>query len=286
MPRLHLFEIHDSPRCPRLWRDGLTAFLRFFIDRLGIYDVMIPRLKALMHHADTDHIVDLCSGGGGPWRPLSGRLEEEMGHPVTISLTDKYPNHAAMARAVEAGAGRLAAVKGPVDAMDVPSELGGVRTLFTSFHHFRPDEARSILRDAAQKGVPIGVFEFTDRTFLSFVAMLFAPVVALLVVPFLAPFSWRRLFSCVPIPVLPVIIALDGIVSNFRTYTVEELEALSASVDVPAYHWEAGKISQGPIVPPVTYLIGWPRRDAGASHEILDIGSGENENDDGSRARR
>ncbi len=258
MARFHLFEFHDSPRCPRLWRDSLTAFLRTTIDVLGIYDVIVPRLAALMARSGTDQIVDLCSGGGGPWARLSGALEDLVDGPVRVSLTDKQPNLEAFGRAHTASEGRIGFVESSVDATNVPAHLVGVRTLFTSFHHFRPDTAREILNDAVRNRVPIGVFEFTDRTFLSCLAMLFSPVIALVVVPFLAPFSWRRLFSCLPVPLLPLVIAWDGFVSNLRTYTVAELDALIPEVEGADYHWESGKISQGPIIPPVTYLMGWP----------------------------
>ena len=258
MARFHLFEFHDSPHCPRLWRDSLTAFLRTTIDQLKIYDVIAPRLAALVARSETHRIVDLCSGGGGPWIRLSALLAELTDGPLHVSLTDKQPNREAFERAHEASEGRIDFVEAPVDATRVPGHLDRVRTLFTSFHHFRPNAAREILQDAVNNRVPIGIFEFTDRTVLSFLAMLFSPLLALVVVPFLRPFSWRRLFSCLPLPLLPLVIAWDGFVSNLRTYTVAELDALVADVEGTDYVWESGKIDQGPIVPPVTYLIGWP----------------------------
>src|SRR4029077_4188304 len=92
-----------------------------------------------------------------------------------------------------------------VDATNVPVDLRGVRTLFSSFHHFPPHVARQILRDAAEKGAPIGVFEFTERSVFACISMLFTPIVALLVVPFLRPFTLRRGLSCLPIPFLPLL---------------------------------------------------------------------------------
>ena len=108
------------------------------------------------------------------------------------------------------------------------------------------------------KKAPIAIFEFTDRTVLSFLAMLFGPALALVVVPFLRPFSWKRVLSCVPLPILPLVITFDGIVSNLRTYSVEELEAMTSRLTGPDYQWEATKIRQGPIRPPVTLLMGRP----------------------------
>ena len=43
--------------------------------------------------------------------------------------------------------------------MNVPESLNGFRTLFSSFHHFRPEQARAILANAMEKKQAIAVFE-------------------------------------------------------------------------------------------------------------------------------
>ena len=56
-------------------------------------------------------------------------------------------------------------------------------------------------------------------------------------------------------PVLPILIAWDGVVSCLRTYTPDELRRLSAGLD--GFTWETGELrTRGAIV---TYLIGEPR---------------------------
>jgi len=45
--------------------------------------------------------------------------------------------------------------------MNVPAELKGLRTMFTSFHHFLPEEARAVLQNAVDAGEGIGIFEIT-----------------------------------------------------------------------------------------------------------------------------
>lgn len=99
-------------------------------------------------HAGSTEILDLCSGGAG----LAGQAAPR------VRLTDKYPNVVAFAQASAASGGRLDFVAESVDATAVPATLTGVRTLLSSFHHFPPEGARAILRDAAVKGAPIGVF--------------------------------------------------------------------------------------------------------------------------------
>jgi hypothetical protein len=51
----------------------------------------------------------------------------------------------------------------PEDARTGPPELRELRTMFNSSHHFRPREAMAVLRDAAQAGRAIGIFEIPDH---------------------------------------------------------------------------------------------------------------------------
>lgn len=258
MGRLQLFEIHDATWCPRGLRDSLTALMRWAIDLLRVYDPALPLLLRLLERARTREVVDLCSGGAGPWRRLGAALDRLAGAPVPVLLSDKYPNIAAFERLREASGGRVDFIAGSVDATAVPGHLGGVRTLFSSFHHFPPPVARQILRDAAEKGVPIGIFEFTERSVFACLAMLFTPIVALLIVPFLRPFTPWRALSCVPLPILPLLATWDGLVSNLRTYSPAELAALTAGIEIPGYRWESGRIPGGATGLAVTYLLGLP----------------------------
>jgi hypothetical protein len=259
--RLQLFEIHDFPWCPRIFRDSLTALMRWAIDLLHVYDPILPQLQKLLERAHTRQIIDLCSGSGGPWGRLGAPLDRLAGAPVPVLLTDKYPNLEAFEQVRQQSAGRVDFIAESVDATNVAAHLHGVRTLFSSFHHFPPPVARQILRDAAEKGDPIGIFEFTERSLIACFGMLFTPLVALLVVPFLRPLSAWRILSCFPVPLLPLLATWDGFVSNLRTYSPEELDALVADIDAPGYRWQIGRIRGGPTRLPVTYLLGVPGSD-------------------------
>lgn len=258
MSRVQLFEIQDQSWCPALFRDSVTALMRWSIDLLRVYDPILPQLQQLLGHAAEPRIIDLCSGGAGPWRRLGAALDRRQGAAVPVLLTDKYPNRDAFVQVRDQAQSQVDFVSESVDATQVPAQLRGVRTLFSSFHHFPPALARSILRDAAERGAPIGVFEFTERSLFASVSMLFAPLVALLVIPWLRPFSWKRLLACLPIPLLPLMAFWDGFVSNLRTYSPRELNALAEGVAVPGYRWQAGTIAGGWGRLGVTYLLGFP----------------------------
>lgn len=256
MRRLHLLEIEDQPWCPAVLRDAATDFLQFMIVRTDTYAPAVPLLQSALRRAGTRQVVDLCSGGGGPWPGLLPRLDSADAR-VQVRLTDRYPNREAFERANEGTGGRLAFHGEPVDATALPAGLAGFRTLFTAFHHFPPDAARAILADAVRGRQGIGVFEATQRSVPSIIATALSPLVVLLVTPFIRPFRWSRLFWTYVIPLVPLLVLFDGLVSCLRTYTPRELQEMVDSLDAPGYAWEIDQAKgRGPV--PVTYLLGIP----------------------------
>jgi hypothetical protein len=254
MGRWHLFEVHDQPWCPRSLRDGLTDSLQFAMNFGNNYAPIAPRLRRALGHAGTQQIIDLCSGGGGPWLRLCQFFE---GGESQVCLTDKYPNRSAMEFVATASQHKIRFHSEPVDVMRVPEGLQGFRTLFTSFHHFRPAEARAILQDAVEKRQGIGIFEITRRDPIAILLGFTAPLVIFLV-PFMRPFRWSRLLWTYLIPLLPLVALFDGIVSCLRTYSPAELRELVDGLSANGHTWEIGN-EKGPISPvPLTYLIGYP----------------------------
>lgn len=256
MRRFHLLEIEDQPWCPAVLRDAATDFLQFMIVATDTYLPAVPHLRCALERTGMRQVVDLCSGGGGPWPGLLTRLDTADA-PVQVRLTDRYPNREAFQRANERTGGRLAFHPEPVDASALPAGLAGFRTLFTAFHHFRPEAARAILADAVRNGQGIGVFEATQRSAPSLLATALSPLLVLLVTPFIRPFRWSRLLFTYLIPLVPLLVLFDGLVSCLRTYTPRELRAMADSLDARGYTWEIGEAKgRGPA--PVTYLIGIP----------------------------
>jgi hypothetical protein len=71
------------------------------------------------------------------------------------------------------------------------------------------------------------------------------------------PFRWSRLLLTYLIPIVPLVVLWDGIVSCCRTRTPQELLALTSNF--PQYDWQAGYAhDQHSWLAPV-YLIGRPK---------------------------
>lgn len=262
MARLQLFEIGDQAWCPRAIRDGTTDYLRFVIEQSRPYAAIAPRLGAAIARTNTTRLVDLCSGGAGPWPDLLDDLAVEDKSP-TVTLTDLYPNVEAFGRTKRRASGRVDFRAEPVDATRVPADLPGFRTLFSAFHHFAPERALQVLRDAVDHRQPIAAFEATQRRPVALLAMLLTPLIVLLVTPLIRPFRWSRLLLTYAVPIIPLVVMVDGLVSCLRTYSPDELRELTAALGDADYSWEIGEapIPGSPIA--ATFLIGTPRVDEG-----------------------
>lgn len=257
MKRRHLVELEDLAWWPRLFRDAATDYLVTAIHHAKVYDTLAPRLAAAVKRSGATQVIDLCSGGGGPWPDLLPALRAN-GVDVPVCLTDKYPNIAALTRVATHTPG-IRFDPESISATDVPPRLAGFRTVFTAFHHFRPADARAILAAAVRDRQGILIAEAGPRSPASLAMQAVVPLAVLLLTPAIRPFRWSRLFWTYIVPVLPLAIVFDGVVSCLRVYTPDEMLAMGREVGGDDYEWEAGfeRPTGSPL--PIPYLLGTPR---------------------------
>jgi hypothetical protein len=252
--RFHLFEVLDQAWCPSVVRFGATDFLESITSRGNIYRPIQAEIFRAIKDCGAQRVVDLCSGGGGPWLSPAWRSALAEHAPLSVVLTDKFPSSVLPQRL---GAG-MSCVNFSVDAAHVPEALRGFRTIFSSFHHFPDAVARDVLADAVRSGEGFAMAEVTTPTLRAFATMLLMPVFAWLLTPRIRPFRWSRLFLTYLLPVIPLVVTWDGLVSCLRTRTPEELFALTRSF--PQFDWQAG-YARGPgSWLASVYLIGRPKK--------------------------
>jgi SAM-dependent methyltransferase len=254
MKRWHLFEFEDQPWLPTVLRNLQTDFLSAMSCALQIYEPAVPLIDKVLEQTSGRHIVDLGSGAAGPWAQLL-----EKGWDVTVTLTDRYPNSKAFARAQERFPQRLTYCPEPVDARHLPARFDGMRIMLNSFHHFEPNDAQAILREAVERKAAIGIFEIaqlTPRTLLSM--LLGVPPLVLALTPWIRPLTFSRMVWTYCIPLAPALILWDGLASLLRAYSPAELAELAAAANGEDYRWETGRIVPPFPRVPITYLLGCP----------------------------
>ena len=257
MPRFHLIEFEDQHWFPKNIRNYMTDFLQFVTNQFDLFKGSVPILQKGLAKSGQSQIIDLASGGGGAWLKLVEHLKTS--HPtLKVKLTDYYPNHTAFEKMVREGNGHFEFEKASVNALQVPKNLKGFRTQFLSFHHFKPTDAQQILQNAVDNQAVIAIFEAQKRSIPHFIQFFFSPINVLLMTPFIRPFSFGRILFTYLIPIVPIFVWWDGLVSVLRTYSVGEMETMTKDLkDGDSFEWEMGEVKNGPVVN--LYLLGYPK---------------------------
>ncbi|WP_298904744.1 hypothetical protein [uncultured Psychroserpens sp.] len=256
MGRIHLFEFEDQQWFPSFLRNYGTDFLQFLSNKAKIYKPIVPVLEEGLRNSKTNQILDLASGGGGGLLWLNSELKKRIPE-LKILLTDFYPNIPAF-EYTKTTTDNIGFIASSIDARNVPESLEGLRTQFLSLHHFKPKDAVKILQNAVDSNNGIAVFEAQERSFPSILAMIFSPLSVLFTTPFIRPFKIGRIIFTYLIPIVPLFVLWDGIVSCLRTYSVKEMKSLVNRLeDRDRFNWKINKVKSGPGV--ILFLLGTPK---------------------------
>jgi hypothetical protein len=250
--RVHLFEFtdHSLP-------STMGSILRFAIgagfEYFRAQDAIAKDLASFIGVVDDKHkgVLEVAAGSGDASVQIHQELRR-LGHEVPYLISDLYPDLSDFRRARESAPG-LTFLEESVSALDIPTHLLGIRVLVASFHHFRPEPAKQILQSAYEAGYPIAIYERTERRPRE--VLLAGPLCILFMLiqlpQILRRFSWRGALWFVP---AALAFAWDATVSNWRTYTFDELRAMVQGLD--GYHWEMGTLETGTNSGKVHYLRG------------------------------
>jgi len=255
--RFHLFEFEDFAWFPKIIRDGGTDFLGFVLKYLKFYEPSIKIIEDVITQSGHHHIVDLCSGNGGPISMIHDEIDKDL--QVSYTLTDKYPNRSAYKQLKTTSNGIIDYRSESLDILTDSIQYKGIRTLFTAIHHFKPEDVQVILNNAIIDRAPIAIFDGGNKHIGSILAIMIThPILFFFGTPFISPFKWSRLLFTYIIPLIPLYAIWDGIVSILRLHTPEELLAYAqTSDDKQQFSWSAGKV-KNKVGFSVAYLVGIP----------------------------
>ena len=207
----------------------------------------------------TNIILDLCSGGGGPWPTLAPALAQALptDSPVRIVLSDQYPNVRAFFAVREATGVTVEFFPDPIDATRVPVALPGVRTMFNAFHHFSSAQARAVIAGAVAAARPIAIFEASSSRVSGLLVMPLQIPAIFILTPFVRPFRWSRLLFTYVIPLIPLLVLFDGAVSFMRLYGPDELRDIILTVPGhEGFNWEIGSLRATGMPWRIGYFVG------------------------------
>ncbi len=261
LPRLHLFEFNDSPWAPRALRDTIVESLSRTLSWGRLLAGLVAPFEEFIARAGVDEVLDVCAGAAGPARILIEEIRRLGRTPPRFILTDLQPQLEAWQAARDAFPEQIRFIAEPVDATAIPDDLAGgrVRVIINSFHHFSPELARSILRDAVAGSAGIFIAEPWERNPLRFASFIPVGTLALAANPLLT--TRDRLLKALLTFASPAIAGAslwDGLVSTMRVYSRDELEAMVAPLgDRFEWTWGHHHFSPGGRG---YYFYGVPRR--------------------------
>jgi hypothetical protein len=115
-----------------------------------------------------------------------------------------------------------------------------------------------MLADAFRRREGIAVFEAARRTPWTMLCVAGVAALALRTAAMQRPVRPARLVFTFLLPVIPVTLWVDGLLSCLRSYSLEDMRELTAGLTAPDYAWDLGEEHGGTV--PIRYLIGTPLR--------------------------
>lgn len=220
--RAQLFEFDDQPWLPQTLR-------RIYMEILGNNVFRVAPFKACLLNDLDNHDVKvihaLCSGDGQFIFYLYKLLEKD--RKARFVLSDLFPLLDDYARIKALTGGDIDFVPMPVDATQIQPACGDWLLMAGSLHHLREEQVRAVFeRVVANDGVLV-MMENHDRSYAQALKLLIIlPIYSILVSIFGRPFKLDKLLFGALLPIVPLMILADGIVSNFRSYRLSDLQRI------------------------------------------------------------
>ncbi|WWD16553.1 hypothetical protein CI109_100980 [Kwoniella shandongensis] len=114
-----------------------------------------------------------------------------------------------------------------------------IRTFFSTFHQFGEESARRVIVDAFGSAEAMCIFELQQSDLASLIMVFLLAPLSWLLTPFQRP-TWTTLFFTYIIPLIPLLLVLDGIMKVYRSRSIPHFLHL-ANLASLNFHLEGGK---------------------------------------------
>jgi polyphosphate kinase 2 len=237
-----MFEFNDRDWVPESLRDTIVETLSRSLDWGGFLTPLAPVIDEFLSAAGTSEVLDLCAGAGGPAVILSQEAERLGLEVPRYLMTDLFPRVSLWTEARRRRPRSIDFIEVSVDATRIPGSIsrGRARVMVNAFHHFQPETAAAILRDAVEQEAPILISESFERDPRGAFPLIPIGIPSLLATPLLSPRD--RLAKAAWTWLTPIGLAAgawDAIISTLRIYSESDLRDLVAPFG-SGYRWRYG----------------------------------------------
>lgn len=229
-------ELEDYSWFPESFRRHQMDFLSLLAMKFGLYLPVKPTIEKILSLQENADWTDACSGSGGPVLSLAGQHR--------VLLTDLFPSFDELSLPEN-----ISFHPKPADITFSLPPGTGLITLFNCFHHFDEGQQKKIIEMCRMTGRPVVVVEILQPTALSMVSVIITTTIGhWLLVPFMKPFRFKRLFFTYLLPLHTLSVLFDGIVSVFKSKGRRYYRNLALALDNESYRVVFEKIP-GPFGP-------------------------------------
>ena len=216
MRRKQITQIINTKWCPQLIKQLCSEFLSWFVLKVNATKPFIPVIENALLESKINKIINLESTIGAGIETVKPFLKQQ---PAITSI--------------------------PLSKINTQQQRG-MYLFVNAFHQLPAISAKKTLEEIAKSRNPVVVVEGNNDSLWQLVGMtIFLPVTVILSAPFVKPFRWSRILFTYIIPVLPVIMVIDGCIGLLKLYNPKDLNKLTSSIKVSDYKWTTGKKDNG-----------------------------------------
>jgi len=220
--RSHLFEFDDQPWLPKLLRRAYMEILGNNIFRTSPFK---DRLRKDLESQNVEVIHSLCSGDGQFIYFLYKLLEKD--RKTKFVLSDLFPLPQDYLRLKTLTHGDIDFIATPIDATQIQPVCGDWFLMAGSLHHLQEEQVKAIFERITENDRTLIMMENHDRSYAQALKLLIIlPVFSILASIFGKPFRLEKLLFGALLPIVPLMILVDGLVSNFRSYRLVDLQQI------------------------------------------------------------
>lgn len=216
-------ELEDYHWFPQSFRRFQTDFIGFFVLKFQFYKPFVTHLKQLNWKGKQ---LDLCSGSGQP----AISIFNDSNTFDNITLSDKFPDfHQPISNNIHFE-------MQSVDALTHVFESDVTYTMYNAFHHFTDAQKQLIVAKITEANAKAIFVEILNPNIVQIVKVLLAGTIgAFFLMPFVKPFSMKRLVFTYILPINLFTISYDGVVSVLKSKSIHQYKQLFSSSQVEVF---------------------------------------------------
>jgi len=215
MRRKQITQIINTNWCPTFIKKMIAEFLSWFVLQTNATKPFIPVIDEVLKKTQTKHVINIEFNIGAGIETVQPFLAAD----ITVDSIHISQFH---------------------------TNTNGLYLFINSFHQLNASQASEVLQKIADSGNPVVIVEGNNDSLWQIVGMtVFVPLTVLLTAFFVKPLRILRILFTYIIPILPIIIVIDGCIALLKLYNPSDLLTLSSSITTKNYDWNAGKNDNG-----------------------------------------